>query len=159
MLVFLWIMNNMLVFGAHVDAEFERMRQIVAGEDIDGKLRVEPRETRAITKYQEKLEALSSSAQEIQDLASGQQTLPKPPEPSILERVQTAVSTNTEMLRQAVSDTRAGATEAQSSEDSRDVKEKASQSSQKHTRDSMPHSDNPQNGSSKRQDSSRDTLF
>ena len=75
------------------------------GEDIDGKLRVEPRETRAITKYQEKLEALSSSAQEIQDLASGQQTLPKPPEPSILERVQTAVSTNTEMLRQAVSDT------------------------------------------------------
>lgn len=159
MLVFLWIMNNMLVFGAHVDAEFERMRQIVAGEDIDGKLRVEPRDTRAITKYQEKLEVLSSSAQEIQDLASGQQTLPKPPEPSILERVQTAVSTNTEMLRQAVSDTRAGATEAQSSEDSGDVKEKASESSQKHTRDSTPHSDNPQNGSSKRQDSSRDTLF
>ena len=159
MLVFLWIMNNMLVFGAHVDAEFERMRQIVAGEDIDGKLRVEPRDTRAITKYQEKLEALSSSAQEIQDLASGQQTLPKPPEPSILERVQTAVSTNTEMLRQAVSDTRAGATETQSSEDSGEVKEKASESSQKHTRDSTPHSDNPQNGSSKRQDSSRDTLF
>ena len=45
--------------------------------------------------------------------------------------MQTAVSTNAEMLRQAVSDTRAEASEeAQSSEDSGDVKEKASESSQ-----------------------------
>ena len=41
MLVFLWIMNNMLLYGAHLDAEIERMRQLVAGEHSEDIIRVE----------------------------------------------------------------------------------------------------------------------
>ena len=32
MLLFIWIMNNMLLFGAHLDAEIMLMRQVLAGE-------------------------------------------------------------------------------------------------------------------------------
>ena len=104
MLLFIWIMNNMLLFGAHLDAEIMLMRQVLAGEDDHGHLKVQPRSTTASRAMKEQSERLMSAGRELQQQAAGQGMLPKPKGPSIADRVQKAVDTNTTMIRTLIAD-------------------------------------------------------
>ena len=104
MLLFIWIMNNMLLFGAHLDAEIMLMRQVLAGEDDHGHLKVQPRSTTASRAMKEQRERLMSAGRELQQQAAGQGMLPKPKGPSIADRVQKAVDTNTTMIRTLIAD-------------------------------------------------------
>lgn len=104
MLLFIWIMNNMLLFGAHLDAEIMLMRQIIAGEDDHGHLKVQPRSTSASRALKARQERLMSAGRELQQQAAGQDMLPKPKGPSIADRVQKAVDTNTTMIRTFIAD-------------------------------------------------------
>ena len=104
MLLFIWIMNNMLLFGAHLDAEIMLMRQVLAGEDDHGHLKVQPRSTTASRAMKEQRERLMSAGRELQQQAAGQGMLPKPKGPSIAARVQKAVDTNTTMIRTLIAD-------------------------------------------------------
>ena len=104
MLLFIWIMNNMLLFGAHLDAEIMLMRQIIAGEDDHGHLKVQPRSTSASRALKARQERLMSAGRELQQQAAGQGMLPKPKGPSIAARVQKAVDTNTTMIRTLIAD-------------------------------------------------------
>ena len=128
MLLFIWIMNNMLLFGAHLDAEIMLMRQIIAGEDDHGHLKVQPRHTSASRAMKARQERLMSAGRELQQQAAGQVMFPKPKGPSVVARVQKAVDTNTAMIRTMIADgkerlengkkqqTRTDAAEAQASE-------------------------------------------
>lgn len=104
MLLFIWIMNNMLLFGAHLDAEIMLMRQIIAGEDDHGHLKVQPLSTSASRALKARQERLMSVGRELQQQAAGQGMLPKPKGPSVVARVQKAVDTNTAMIRTIVAD-------------------------------------------------------
>lgn len=104
MLLFIWIMNNMLLFGAHLDAEIMLMRQIIAGEDDHGHLKVQPRSTSASRALKARQERLMSAGRELQQQAVGQGMLPKPKGPSVVARVQKAVDTNTTMIRTLIAD-------------------------------------------------------
>lgn len=104
MLLFIWIMNNMLLFGAHLDAEIMLMRQIIAGEDDHGHLKVQPRSTSASRALKARQERLMSAGRELQQQAAGQGMFPKPKGPSVVARVQKAVDTNTTMLRTLIAD-------------------------------------------------------
>lgn len=128
MLLFIWIMNNMLLFGAHLDAEIMLMRQIIAGDDDHGHLKVQPRHTSASRALKARQERLMAEGRELQQQAVGQGMLPKPKGPSVVARVQKAVDTNTAMIRTMIADgkerlengkkqqTRTDAAEAQASE-------------------------------------------
>ena len=128
MLLFIWIMNNMLLFGAHLDAEIMLMRQIIAGDDDHGHLKVQPRHTSASRALKARQERLMAEGRELQQQAVGQGMLPKPKGPSVVARVQKAVDTNTTMIRTLIADgkerlengkkqqTRTDAAEAQASE-------------------------------------------
>ena len=104
MLLFIWIMNNMLLFGAHLDAEIMLMRQIIAGEDDHGHLKVQPRSTSASRALKARQERLMSAGRELQQQAAGQGMFPKPKGPSVVARVQKAVDTNTTMIRTMIAD-------------------------------------------------------
>ena len=104
MLLFIWIMNNMLLFGAHLDAEIMLMRQIIAGEDDHGHLKIQPRQTSASRAMKARQERLMSAGRELQQQAVGQGMLPKPKGPSVAQRVQKAVDTNTTMIRTLIAD-------------------------------------------------------
>ena len=104
MLLFIWIMNNMLLFGAHLDAEIMLMRQIIAGDDDHGHLKVQPRSTTASRAMAAQRERLMSAGHELQQQAAGQVMFPKPKGPSVAQRVQKAVDTNTTMIRTLIAD-------------------------------------------------------
>lgn len=104
MLLFIWIMNNMLLFGAHLDAEIMLMRQIIAGDDDHGHLKVQPRHTSASRALKARQERLMSAGRELQQQAAGQVMFPKPKGPSVAQRVQKAVDTNTTMIRTLIAD-------------------------------------------------------
>jgi membrane protein len=53
-LLWLWITNNALLFGAEVDAEVERGRQLQAGIPAEEAIQLPPRDTRASEKKQKK---------------------------------------------------------------------------------------------------------
>ena len=129
MLLFIWIMNNMLLFGAHLDAEIMLMRQVLAGEDDQGRLKVQPRSTSASRTLEEQRERLMYAGHELQQQAAGQGMLPKPKGPSIVARVKKAVGTSTTKIRtffaggkkqpkHAEADTTAEATEYKAKTDS-----------------------------------------
>ena len=104
MLLFIWIMNNMLLFGAHLDAEIMLMRQIIAGDDDDGHLKIQPRHTSASRALKARQERLMSAGRELQQQAAGQGMFPKPKGPSIAARVQKAVDTSTTSIRTFIAD-------------------------------------------------------
>lgn len=54
LLLWLWIMNLVLLFGAEVDAELERARQLQAGIKAEAQLQLPPRETAASAKKRNK---------------------------------------------------------------------------------------------------------
>ena len=104
MLLFIWIMNNMLLFGAHLDAEIMLMRQIIVGEDDHGHLKIQPRHTSASRAMKARQERLMSAGRELQQQAAGQGMFPKPKGPSVAARVQNAVDTSTSMIRTLIAD-------------------------------------------------------
>lgn len=55
-LLWLWLTNLALLFGAEVDAELERSRQLQAGIEAEENLQLPPRDTRASDKKAEKLQ-------------------------------------------------------------------------------------------------------
>jgi membrane protein len=56
MLLWLWILNMSLLFGAEFDAEMERGRQLQAGIEAEDTLQLPPRDTKKSDKLQEKEE-------------------------------------------------------------------------------------------------------
>lgn len=56
MLLWLWILNMSLLFGAEFDAETERGRQLQAGIEAEETLQLPPRDTKKSDKLQEKVE-------------------------------------------------------------------------------------------------------
>jgi membrane protein len=55
-LLWLWITNLALLFGAEIDAELERARELQAGIEAEKTLQLPPRDTRNSEKAEEKLE-------------------------------------------------------------------------------------------------------
>lgn len=55
-LLWLWITNNALLFGAELDAELERARELQGGIAAEETLQLPPRDTRASTKRRAKVE-------------------------------------------------------------------------------------------------------
>lgn len=53
-LLWLWITNNAFLFGAEVDAELERARELQAGMDAEETIQLPPRDTAASDKAEEK---------------------------------------------------------------------------------------------------------
>jgi membrane protein len=53
-LLWLWIANNALLFGAEFDAEIERGRQLEAGIEAEERIQLPPRDTRKIDKAEAK---------------------------------------------------------------------------------------------------------
>jgi membrane protein len=51
-LLWLWITNLALLFGAELDSELERGRQLQAGIPAERELQLPPRDTRVIDKYE-----------------------------------------------------------------------------------------------------------
>jgi len=77
-LLWLWIMNNALLFGAELDAELERGRELQAGIEAEETLQLPPRDTSKIEKDKKKEaedvergRALRLSAGRRQDPGSG----------------------------------------------------------------------------------------
>ena len=99
MLLFTWIMNNMLLYGAHLDAEIERMRQLVAGERSEDIIRVEVRDDRALKILDHKNETLISQANMLQRKSGGQQIMPKPKGPSLAQQVSQKVTATFEQVQ------------------------------------------------------------
>jgi membrane protein len=56
MLLWLWILNMSLLFGAEFDAEMERGRQLQAGIEAEETIQLPPRDTKKSDKLQEKEE-------------------------------------------------------------------------------------------------------
>ncbi|MDJ0315649.1 YihY/virulence factor BrkB family protein [Arthrobacter antibioticus] len=54
LLLWIWIMNLVLLFGAQIDAELERARQLQAGIKAEAQLQLPPRETAASVKKRDK---------------------------------------------------------------------------------------------------------
>ncbi len=67
LLLGLWIMNNLLLFGAEFDAELERGRQLQAGIEAEETIQLPPRDTRQIDKRQEKADGLVDEARELRE--------------------------------------------------------------------------------------------
>lgn len=99
-LLFTWIMNIMLLFGAHLDAEIERMRQLVAGEHSAVEIRVALRNTQAIKKMDRTNEQFISAARILQHRSGGQQIMPKPKGPSLARQVSQQVTATMEQVQE-----------------------------------------------------------
>ncbi len=65
LLLWLWIMNLVLLFGAQVDAELERVRQLQAGIKAEAQLQLPPRDTVASIKKYGKQEALVAQGRRL----------------------------------------------------------------------------------------------
>ena len=66
-LLWLWITNLALLFGAELDSELERSRQLQAGMPAEDELQLPPRDTRKIRKAEEKEERLREEARRIRE--------------------------------------------------------------------------------------------
>lgn len=65
MLMMIWIMNNVLLFGAQIDAEIQRARELHAGVAAEEKIQIEPRDDTMAIKSLEKLDKLVDEGREI----------------------------------------------------------------------------------------------
>lgn len=68
-LLWLWITNNALLFGAEFDAEVERGRELQAGIKAEEDIQLPPRDTRQIRKWAEKHEKDVAEATEVREAA------------------------------------------------------------------------------------------
>ena len=81
-LLYLWLTNLALLFGAEVDSELERSRQLEAGMAAEKDLQLPPRDTRNIRKAEEKEAediAQGRRIREQHDDSSAQDTSPQDP--------------------------------------------------------------------------------
>lgn len=65
LLLGLWIMNNALLFGAEVDAELERGRQLQGGIRAERTIQLPPRDTTQVKKLRTKEEKLEAEGRKI----------------------------------------------------------------------------------------------
>ncbi|MBK4119591.1 YihY/virulence factor BrkB family protein [Kocuria rhizophila] len=65
LLLGLWIMNNALLFGAEVDAELERGRQLQGGIRAEETIQLPPRDTAQVEKLRAKEEKLEAEGRKI----------------------------------------------------------------------------------------------
>lgn len=65
MLLFIWIMNNVLLLGAQIDAEIQRTRELQAGIRAEEKIQLPPRDETQALKLQEKKENLMDEGRQI----------------------------------------------------------------------------------------------
>jgi membrane protein len=72
MLLWLWILNMSLLFGAEFDAEMERGRQLQAGIEAEDTLQLPPRDTKKSDKLQEKEEEDIRLGRELREKYSAQ---------------------------------------------------------------------------------------
>ncbi|MFE4833146.1 YihY/virulence factor BrkB family protein [Arthrobacter sp. NPDC056691] len=72
MLLWLWILNMSLLFGAEFDAEMERGRQLQAGIEAEETLQLPPRDTKKSDKLQEKEEEDIRLGRELREKYSDQ---------------------------------------------------------------------------------------
>ena len=72
-LLWLWITNNAFLFGAEVDAEVERARQLQAGMHAEEEIQLPPRDSSASDKAEEKLQKAIDSAAEVRREAQAEQ--------------------------------------------------------------------------------------
>ena len=70
LLLWLWLTNMALLFGAEVDAEIERSRQLQAGIEAEESLQLPPRDTRRSEKEALKLEAQIEEGRELHERAT-----------------------------------------------------------------------------------------
>ena len=70
LLLWLWLTNMALLFGAEVDAEIERSRQLQAGIEAEESLQLPPRDTRRSEKEALKLEAQIEEGRELRERAT-----------------------------------------------------------------------------------------
>jgi membrane protein len=68
-LLWLWLTNLALLFGAEVDAELERARQLQAGIKAEETLQLPPRDTRASDKRAQKLEGQVAQGRGLREAA------------------------------------------------------------------------------------------
>jgi membrane protein len=69
LLLWLWLTNLALLFGAEVDAELERSRQLQAGIEAEETLQLPPRDTRRAEKDAAALEAQIEQGRELREQA------------------------------------------------------------------------------------------
>ncbi len=74
-LLWLWITNLALLFGAEVDAELERSRQLLGGIEAEEELQLPPRDTSKLDKKQEKEKASIAKGRALR-LSEGETTDP-----------------------------------------------------------------------------------
>ena len=67
MLLWLWIVNLSLLFGAEFDAEVERGRQLQGGIEAEDTLQLPPRDTKASEKKQKKEEEVIESGRKLRE--------------------------------------------------------------------------------------------
>ena len=72
LLLWIWLTNLALLFGAEVDAEMERARQLQAGIEAEETLQLPPRDTRKSEQEAEKLEAQIEQGRELREQAGAQ---------------------------------------------------------------------------------------
>ena len=73
MLLWLWILNMSLLFGAEFDAEMERGRQLQGGIEAEKSIQLPPRDTKKSDKMQEKEEEVVRRGEELRE-AHGKET-------------------------------------------------------------------------------------
>jgi membrane protein len=73
MLLWLWILNMSLLFGAEIDAEMERGRQLQAGIEAEETIQLPPRDTKKSDKLQEKEEEEIRQGRELREQHANQQ--------------------------------------------------------------------------------------
>jgi membrane protein len=72
-LLWLWITNNALLFGAEFDAETERGRELQSGQHAEEEILLPPRDTRQIDKKNAKHEADVQAAVRVREAAEAEQ--------------------------------------------------------------------------------------
>jgi membrane protein len=72
LLLWLWLTNLALLFGAEVDAELERSRQLQAGIEAEESLQLPPRDTRRSEKEAAKLEAQIEEGRELREASTSE---------------------------------------------------------------------------------------
>lgn len=65
MLLFIWIMNNVMLLGAQIDAEIQRSRELQAGIKAEDSLHLSPRDDTKAIKVQQKKEDLIEEGRKI----------------------------------------------------------------------------------------------
>lgn len=70
LLLGIWIVNNVLLLGAEIDAEVERGRELQAGIEAEENVQLPLRDTSKVEKFEKKQEELVERGQEIREMHS-----------------------------------------------------------------------------------------